>query len=102
MPRPQFLDDVHAFIAADSWTTEWQYSTARPVLASRADLLVWLDLPFRITDREHIVRWAISTRHKYDRRVRTVERDFPTLTVVRLRSRSEVDQWVDRLREWVA
>ncbi|WP_341866772.1 hypothetical protein [Cryobacterium zongtaii] len=46
VPRPEFADDVRGFIAAESWTTEWQYSAAREVLAERADLLVWLDLPF--------------------------------------------------------
>jgi adenylate kinase family enzyme len=49
-PRPEFLDDVTAFTALDSWTTEWQYSPARPLLADRADLMVWMDLPFlRVT-----------------------------------------------------
>lgn len=45
VPRPQFLDDVRAMVAQDSWVTEWQYSAARPLIAERADLLVWLDLP---------------------------------------------------------
>ncbi|MFD1860208.1 AAA family ATPase [Aeromicrobium camelliae] len=44
-PRPQFLDDVRAMVAQDSWVTEWQYSAARPLIAERAELLVWLDLP---------------------------------------------------------
>ncbi|GAA2066309.1 AAA family ATPase [Leifsonia soli] len=49
-PRPEFADDVRAFTAADAWTTEWQYSAVRDLLAQRADLLVWLDLPFvRVT-----------------------------------------------------
>ncbi|MFC5930436.1 AAA family ATPase [Cryobacterium melibiosiphilum] len=48
--RPEFVADVHAFMNAESWTTEWQYTEARPLLAERADLLVWLDLPFvRVT-----------------------------------------------------
>ena len=50
IPRPEFLNDVRAFIAADCWTTEWQYDAARPILAEQADLLVWVDLPFwRVT-----------------------------------------------------
>jgi adenylate kinase family enzyme len=49
-PRGDFLADVHRLVGADSWTTEWQYDAARPLLAERADLLVWLDLPFlRVT-----------------------------------------------------
>lgn len=43
--RPSFEADVEAFTAGPSWTTEWQYSAVRPLLAERADLLVWLDLP---------------------------------------------------------
>ena len=127
VPRPEFVDDVRAFIAAEAWTTEWQYSTAREVLAERADLLVWLDLPFLrvtlprvirrtfrrrvrreelwngnveppfhtlLTDREHIVRWAISTRRKYTERVPVLEHQHPQLVVVRLRSQREVERWL--------
>jgi adenylate kinase family enzyme len=126
-PRPEFLADVGAFSAEDSWTTEWQYGAAREVLAERADLLVWLDLPFMritlprvilrtirrrvhreelwngnverplhtvFTDREHIVRWAISTRRKCDERVPMVELQHPGLVVVRLRSQREVEHWL--------
>ena len=49
VPRESFDDDVAALVAAPAWVTEWQYATARPVLAAHADLLVWLDLPFRVT-----------------------------------------------------
>ncbi|BDV32310.1 AAA family ATPase [Microbacterium terricola] len=127
VPREEFLDDVRALVAAESWTTEWQYATARPLLAARADLLVWLDLPFAtvtlprvirrtvqrrlrreilwngnvepplrtiLTDREHIVRWAVSTRNKYRARVPALERDHPHLTVVRLQSRRQVEAWL--------
>jgi len=127
VPRPEFLDDVRAFTAAEAWTTEWLYGPARPLLAERADLLVWLDLPFLrvtlprvirrtirrrvrreelwngnveppfrtlLTDREHIVRWAIATRHTYDERVPALELQHPHLVVVRVRSQREVEQWL--------
>jgi len=127
-PRPEFLDDVRALVAADSWTTEWQYASARPILAERADLLVWLDLPFfRVTlprvigrtmrrrvrreelwngnvepsfltiftDREHIVRWAVSTRKQFRERVPLLKSQHPHLVVVRLRSQHEVDAWIE-------
>lgn len=45
-PRESFVDDVRALAAQERWTTEWQYSAARPLLSARADLLVWLDVPF--------------------------------------------------------
>lgn len=126
-PRPTFVDEVSALVAQESWTTEWQYVSARPLLAQRAELLVWLDLPFLtvtlprvtrrtlrrrlrrerlwngnsepplrtiFTDREHIIRWAISTRHKYRDRVPRLEHEAPQLVVVRLRSQREVERWL--------
>ena len=44
-PRPQFHDDVARFVATEAWVTEWQYSEVRGLLAERAELLIWLDLP---------------------------------------------------------
>lgn len=127
VPRPSFLDDVRRLAGSDTWVTEWQYSTARPILAARADLLVWLDLPFWtvtfprvlrrtrqrsrgrealwngnvepplwrvLVDRENILRWAVSTRHKYRESVPALAREHPTLPVVWLRSPAEVEGWV--------
>lgn len=55
-PRETFLGDVHALANTSEWVTEWQYSSARPLLAQHADLIVWLDLPilrtmFQVTRR---------------------------------------------------
>jgi adenylate kinase family enzyme len=127
VPRPEFLDDVRALIAEESWSTEWQFGSARPMLAERADLLVWLDLPFfRVTlprvvvrtirrrvrreelwngniepsfltiftDREHIVRWAVSTRRQFREQVPLLESQHPHLVVVRLRSQRDVESWL--------
>ena len=44
-PRPSFVADVERFAADHAWVTEWQYGPVRDLLASRADLVVWLDLP---------------------------------------------------------
>ena len=46
-PNPGFEQEVAALAAQERWITEWQYSSARPLLAARADLLIWLDLPRR-------------------------------------------------------
>ena len=48
-PRPEFDADVLALAGSAAWVTEWQYPQARPVLAAHAQLLVWLDLPVRVT-----------------------------------------------------
>jgi adenylate kinase family enzyme len=43
---PTFRDDVEAFSSQDAWVSEWQYTTQLgQLLPSRADTLVWLDLP---------------------------------------------------------
>ncbi|WP_110208042.1 AAA family ATPase [Nocardioides daejeonensis] len=65
-PRPTFLDDVLALVAAPAWVTEWQYASARPLLAEAADLMVWLDPPFRQT-------MARITRRTLRRRLRREE-----------------------------
>ena len=126
-PRPEFLADVRSLIRTGSWTTEWQYDAARPLLAESADVLVWLDLPFVrvtlprlvrrtirrrwsreelwngnreaplwtvLTDREHIVRWAIRSRRNYHAAVPGLIAEHPHLTVVRLRSQHEAEAWL--------
>src|SRR5690349_10048858 len=55
-PRPSFADEVRALAATDSWTTEWQYTAARDILAERADLLVWLDYPFLRVTLPRVIR----------------------------------------------
>lgn len=128
-PRPEFLDDVRTLVAGESWVTEWQYRTARPLLLERAELLVWLDLPVRVrmrqvtrrtlrrrrrrtvlwngntepalrtfwTDGDHIVRWAWRTRRSLDGLDELLAEQAPHVRVVRLRRRSEVEEWLARL-----
>lgn len=55
-PRETFTTDVERLIATPEWVCEWQYSSVRPLLANRADLLVWLDLPHRTVMRQVIGR----------------------------------------------
>ncbi len=61
VPRPEFLDDVRRLVARESWVTEWQYPQARPILAERADLVVWLDLPRWLVTRR-VVRRTVRRR----------------------------------------
>lgn len=65
-PRPEFLDDVRALAAGESWITEWQYDAARQLLLERATLAVWVDHPLR-------VRLARNLRRTLWRRLRRVE-----------------------------
>ncbi|WP_226996730.1 AAA family ATPase [Tessaracoccus aquimaris] len=62
VPRPEFLDDVRALVAADAWVTEFQYRVARPLIAERMDLLVWLDLPYWRVNFPRVVWRTLSRR----------------------------------------
>jgi adenylate kinase family enzyme len=55
-PREQFVADVDAFTAQPTWVTEWQYGATRPLLAARADLLLWLDRPRHTVMRQVVHR----------------------------------------------
>lgn len=46
------------------------------------------------TDPEHIVRWSISTRNLYRKRIPALAADHPHLTVVRLRRQRDVAPWL--------
>lgn len=127
-PRTAFLKDVADLASTEAWVMEWQYAGARPLLAARADVLVWLDLPFWtttfprvvrrtvrrrvrrevlwngniepplrriLTDREHIVRWAVSTRRKYRDQIPLLDEGTFGLSVVRLRSNRDVERWMN-------
>jgi adenylate kinase family enzyme len=60
-PRDSFESDVRRFSAGPCWVTEWQYSQVRAVLAQRADLVVWLDLPRALVMRQ-VVRRTVHRR----------------------------------------
>ena len=78
-PRETFSADVEAFSARTSWVTEWQYGAARAVLAERADLVVWLDLPRSTVMRQVTAR---SVRRAMRRQVLwngNVEPPLPTV-----------------------
>jgi adenylate kinase family enzyme len=62
--RESFLSDVAALAASDEWVTEWQYNSARPQLAARADLLVWLDLPTRVMLTRLVIRTVRRRVHR--------------------------------------
>ena len=61
VPRPTFVADVERLVAAERWVTEWQYAAVRDLLADRADLLVWLDLP-RARVLRQVVRRTVVRR----------------------------------------
>lgn len=93
-PRTTFDDDVGALSARDSWVTEWQYDQARPLLAARADTLVWLDLPAGIALSRVIRR---TVRRSRTREVLWNGNTEPGLWFA-LTSRDGVIQWAIRTR----
>jgi adenylate kinase family enzyme len=129
-PRPQFLDDVRAFAGEDRWVTEWQYTSKGTdgILAPRAQLVLWLDYPYRVVrtrllrrtlsrsilrtrmwngnvekpiwrmfrrdPEENILVWQTRTLHKWDERMPVAAREFPHLTIVRLRHPRETERWL--------
>lgn len=54
--HPAFRPDVEALAHRPAWVTEWQYGPVRDLLAERADLLVWLDLPRAVVVRQVVHR----------------------------------------------
>lgn len=60
-PRQTFLDDVHAFAAEDRWITEWQYTSkgTDTILPPRAQLVLWLDYPYRVV-RGRLIRRTLA------------------------------------------
>lgn len=48
-PRAEFANDVENLTQAPTWVTEWQYAVVRPLLARRADTLIWLDYPMPVS-----------------------------------------------------
>ncbi|MDT5337363.1 MAG: hypothetical protein QOD90_2868 [Mycobacterium sp.] len=125
-PRGNFVSDVETIISGDSWVIEWQYSAVRDQIVERADTLLWLDLPTRLTlyrlarrtirrrrrqvelwngnyegplhefftDSDHILRWGIRTRNKCRDRVPAIDALHPSLRVVRLACRRDIELWV--------
>ncbi|WP_245642205.1 hypothetical protein [Nonomuraea candida] len=57
-PRPEaeFRAEVERFTAADGWVVDGNYSAALDLVWSRADAVVWFDLPRRTVMRRLAVR----------------------------------------------
>lgn len=81
-PRSDFEAEVLRFSAQPTWVTEWQYHQVRELLAERADLLVWLDLP-RVTVMRQVglrtlrrrLRREVLWNGNVEPRLRTMLRD---------------------------
>lgn len=94
-PRPEFMADVRALALLPQWVTEWQYDGARPLLAERADLLVWLDLPFATVTLPRVVRRTVRrSRRREELWNGNVEPPLRTI----LRDRDHIIRWAVKTR----
>ncbi|WP_277245720.1 hypothetical protein [Micrococcus terreus] len=46
------------------------------------------------SDPDHILRWEARTHNNWRERMQTMPEEFPHLTIIELRSPSEVRQWL--------
>ncbi|WP_300344533.1 AAA family ATPase [Nesterenkonia sp.] len=60
-PRESFTDDVDRFTSQPRWVMEWQYRTVRPLIAQRADTLLWLDYSTPVK-MQRLIRRTVSRR----------------------------------------
>lgn len=54
--RESFEADVDAILARPHWVTEYQYGYAKPLIASQAHVIIWLDLPVHTAMKQLISR----------------------------------------------
>jgi adenylate kinase family enzyme len=125
-PRPpeDFLADAERAVAEDAWVLDGNYSRLQPAVWTRADTVVWLDLPMPLVitrvygrtllhavDRaerwrdvlapwssDSIVRWSWEQQKQHGRRYGAAMADpaHAHLTFHRLRSRREVARLLGR------
>lgn len=91
---PTFEADVDRLTSEPAWVSEWQYHVVRPLLAERADTLVWLDLPFRTVLRR--VVWRTVTRRVTRKRLWSGNVEGPLSTF--FTDRDNIIRWSIRTR----
>jgi adenylate kinase family enzyme len=101
--RPLLLDEAELDVWLDLPTaTTLRQVVARTVRRAVHREVLWngnVEPPLWtiFTDRDHIVRWAWSTRRSLRALPAVVAQQDPPVALVRLRSRRQVETWVRRL-----
>jgi adenylate kinase family enzyme len=62
-PKPNIALSARAALSAPRWVTEWQYDEVIPILAERADLVIWLDYPVALTATSVVLRTVLRRLH---------------------------------------
>ena len=103
IPNPDFASDVHRLAEGEHWVTEFQYGDARPILAARAELLVYLAFP-RALVMSRVIRRTVRRRRSAERLWDTDNREPPLRTI--LTDNDHIIRWawksIDRYAEVVA
>jgi adenylate kinase family enzyme len=122
----EFISQVQAIVEQDSWILAGSYQRVRQLFLDRIELLVWPDLPFRITFPRILARsvrraitrepccngnhesfprmffrrdsllWWAISMHRQRRR--ELGANCAGRAHVRLRSQREIDQWLTSLQ----
>lgn len=93
-PRKTFEQDLATVTAQPDWVIEYGYWQVRPLIAERADTLIWLDYPVR-TQMWRLIRRTVSRRvHRTVLWNGNIEQ--PLLTV--LTDRDHIIRWGWRTR----
>lgn len=121
-----FPENAFARVCEGVWVIEGGYTVVHERAWPRADLVVWLDLPFPLVfsqlmrrtlgrivtgeeifhgnhesirqtffSRESVVAWLFRSYRGRRRQCETFSRQHPEVPVVRLRTRTERDGWLD-------
>lgn len=101
--RAKILERADTLIWLDLPTSLTLYQLTRRTVRRRLRKVeLWngnYEGPLRgfFTDSDHILRWGIRTRNKLRDRVPAVAELYPSLRVVRLASKGDIELWVSRL-----
>lgn len=99
--RPALAERADTLLWLDFpfWTVTFPRVVRRTVRRSLSRQKLWNgntegSLRTLFTDPEHIIRWAVASRHSYRERIPTLAETAPHLRVVRLRHSREARAWV--------
>jgi len=88
--------------SGESWVIDGDYSDVRDIVWSRADTLVWLDLPFltifyRILWRT--LRRVVTREKLWNNNVERLDKsEYSHLNIFRFKTEFEIQEWLDLLK----
>lgn len=99
--RPMLLERAQVLLWLDYpfWTTTFPRIVRRTLNRRWRRTEMWngnYEQPLHriFFDRDHIIRWAVRTRHKYRDQIASVQRDRADIQVIRFHRPQEVEHWL--------